>query len=163
MCILAWCRGYRLAITGRAGTPASAELDFTTEKVNANFSNYSAWHYRARFFSLVYPPGGARVGTNAGTGAEREGLHEKLKEESEMLHGAVYTDPADQSPWIYLRWLVRQFVPERLVRCGIGLRRAALTGCAHPQSSDTAPVPTCVAAGALLAALLEHACWCAGM
>jgi hypothetical protein len=43
-----------------------------------------------------------------------ESLREKLREESEMVSGAVFTDPADQSPWIYLRWIVRQFVPERV-------------------------------------------------
>ena len=27
----------------------------------------------------------------------------------------IWADPADQSPWIYMRWIVRQFVPERVV------------------------------------------------
>jgi geranylgeranyl transferase type-2 subunit alpha len=129
-------RGYRLAITGRCGTPAAAEFDFTTEKVNTNFSNYSAWHYRARFFTLLYAGAGARHsaageearagGRDGATGAAGVGgpgggggggfcLRDKLREESSMVHGAVYTDPADQSPWIYLRWIVSQFVPERQV------------------------------------------------
>jgi hypothetical protein len=83
-------------------------------QVNSNFSNYSAWHYRANFLSLLYNRGAGGGGGEGGGGADGvASFREKLREESEMVSGAVFTDPADQSPWIYLRWIVRQFVPER--------------------------------------------------
>ena len=46
------CWGYRLAISGRAKTSHADGLAFTTEKVNANFSKHSAWHYRENLVGL---------------------------------------------------------------------------------------------------------------
>lgn len=43
------CWGYRnLFLAELAGLPAAEEVAFTTTKINANFSNYSAWHYRSK-------------------------------------------------------------------------------------------------------------------
>ena len=128
------CWGYRLAVSSRAGLTPTEQLDFTTEKVNANFSNYSAWHYRARFLSLLLRPRGERGASEDGAGLDgAEDVRAKLREEGELVNGAVFTDPEDQSPWIYLRWIVGQFVPDRIAVV------AALCDCRGGANHGTEP------------------------
>jgi len=38
----------------RSAVQPAAELEFTTEKISANFSNFSSWHYRTRLLPLVH-------------------------------------------------------------------------------------------------------------
>ena len=40
------CWDYRQVAARRGGREEVGELGFTREKINNNFSNYSAWHYR---------------------------------------------------------------------------------------------------------------------
>ena len=62
-------------------------------------SNYSAWHYRSSFMEQDALKG-QDVG---GGGGGRESLLEALEVEAELVQGAVFTDPEDQSAWLYLR------------------------------------------------------------
>jgi geranylgeranyl transferase type-2 subunit alpha len=39
--------GYRRFVAARAGVAPDVEDDYAQECINANFSNYSAWHARA--------------------------------------------------------------------------------------------------------------------
>ncbi|CAG8611943.1 6522_t:CDS:10 [Funneliformis mosseae] len=72
------------------------EFDFTTTKINQNFSNYSAWHQRSKLMPRLI---------------KEQNLDEQEKEtlvnkEFELVKAAFYTDPDDQSAWLYHWWLV---------------------------------------------------------
>jgi len=84
------CWVYRRYITGLAGRTPREEVDFMTEKINANFSNYSAWHHRSKLLHIL--PAGS--------------VEQELPSELELVRQAFYTEPADQSAWMYHRWLL---------------------------------------------------------
>ncbi|KZT69037.1 rab-protein geranylgeranyltransferase [Daedalea quercina L-15889] len=72
---------------------AQSELVYTTRKIEANFSNFSAWHQRSKVLISLWETGqlDPRV---------------SKEEEFELVKNAMYTDPSDQSVWIYHRWLI---------------------------------------------------------
>ncbi|BFZ61335.1 Rab geranylgeranyltransferase [Saitoella coloradoensis] len=72
------------------------EWAYTTTHIQKNFSNFSAWHHRA---SLI--PKLLSRGTQGHTSKE-----EVLAKELDLLHQAIYTDPADSSCWIYHQFLL---------------------------------------------------------
>ncbi|EEY67236.1 geranylgeranyl transferase type-2 subunit alpha, putative [Phytophthora infestans T30-4] len=66
-------------------------LAFTTQKIEQNFSNYSALHHH----SITLPePLSADV----------------LFDEIGLVQQAVFTEPDDQSAWFYYRWLLTSMV-----------------------------------------------------
>lgn len=71
------------------------EFDYTTKMINNNFSNFSALHNRTKLIPLLF---------------ERRLIKESpldfLRKELEYLHNALFTDPEDQSVFIYLRWVL---------------------------------------------------------
>eukprot|EP00811_Abedinium_folium_P026222 NODE_3827_length_1978_cov_3.728255.p1 GENE.NODE_3827_length_1978_cov_3.728255~~NODE_3827_length_1978_cov_3.728255.p1 ORF type:complete len:623 (+),score=158.49 NODE_3827_length_1978_cov_3.728255:24-1871(+) len=68
------------------------ELDLSLSRalINRNFSNFSAWHLRALLQQ-----------TTAGGSANRVTVTEEL----EWLQQGIYTEPNDQSLWLYHHWL----------------------------------------------------------
>ncbi|KAE8257762.1 hypothetical protein A4X13_0g2153 [Tilletia indica] len=74
------------------------ELTYTLRNIEANFSNFSAWHQRSRCLPALW----ARENVNP---TERAKTRD---EEFELIRQAMYTDPSDSSIWIYHRWLVDQ-------------------------------------------------------
>ncbi|GAA5859004.1 hypothetical protein JCM8547_003964 [Rhodosporidiobolus lusitaniae] len=75
-----------------------SELAFTTRKISANFSNFSAWHYRTKML--------AKLWEEKGWGKESEERRKRVDEEFELVKQAIWSDPNDQSAWLYHRWLV---------------------------------------------------------
>ncbi|KAH3767512.1 protein geranylgeranyltransferase type II [Pelomyxa schiedti] len=86
------CWNYRRYVSKCAGKVFADDLAFTLTKINDNFSNYSAWHQRSFLLPLVY--------TDPAT------LILAMLKELDLVRSALYTEPSDQSGWIYLRWLV---------------------------------------------------------
>ncbi|OSX65161.1 hypothetical protein POSPLADRAFT_1053934 [Postia placenta MAD-698-R-SB12] len=80
-----------------ASTPVQraeqAELTYTTRKIEANFSNFSAWHQRSKVLTSLWDSG-------------KLDIKKSKEDEYELVKNAMYTDPGDQSVWIYHRWLV---------------------------------------------------------
>jgi geranylgeranyl transferase type-2 subunit alpha len=68
---------------------------FSDEKVNENFSNYSAWHYRSSLLARTHPDPEGRLPMDEAT----------LAKELDLATNAFYTDPEDQSAWFYTSWL----------------------------------------------------------
>lgn len=92
------CWDYRQVAAKRAASPPEEELQFTMERINNNFSNYSAWHYRSKLLPQVHPntdPNQSQILTD-----------EAQNEELELVQNAAFTDPEDSSAWFYLTWLV---------------------------------------------------------
>jgi len=89
------CWDYRKWIASKAEESCQKELAFTMEKIEENFSNYSAWHYRSKLLPILYP------GDNINTIQENI-IHSEL----ELVQNAAFTDPDDSSAWFYHTWLL---------------------------------------------------------
>ncbi|CAB4392630.1 unnamed protein product [Rhizophagus irregularis] len=74
------------------------EFDFTTTKINQNFSNYSAWHQRSKLLPLLIKE----------KNLDEQEKKKLIDKEFELVKAAFYTDPDDQSAWLYHWWLVAQ-------------------------------------------------------
>ncbi|KAI0565615.1 Geranylgeranyl transferase type-2 subunit alpha [Gracilaria domingensis] len=66
------------------------ELAFAENKINDDFSNYSAWHHRSVLLPVVHDRCSANFLTN----------------ELQYVKQAFYTEPNVQSAWFYHRWLL---------------------------------------------------------
>ncbi|KAF7295305.1 Rab geranylgeranyltransferase [Mycena indigotica] len=73
--------------------PETTELAYTTRKIEANFSNFSAWHQRTKLLTSLWASG-------------RLDYAKSKEDEFELVRNAMFTDPNDQSVWIYHRWLM---------------------------------------------------------
>ncbi|XP_071717617.1 geranylgeranyl transferase type-2 subunit alpha 1-like [Rutidosis leptorrhynchoides] len=94
----AW--NYRRFIAGFKNISDEKELQFTTDMINHDFSNYSAWHNRSVLLSRLLKK-------------KVKGYFPKekfLSEEFDFVRSAVFTDPNDQCGWFYHLWLLDQTI-----------------------------------------------------
>lgn len=89
------------------------EYNFTTKKIYDNFSNFSAWHQRSKLLPSIVAPLSmeeknqkAREGNKWIRAAKRRRAYAHHMPEFDLVKNAVYTDPNDQSAWLYYRWLI---------------------------------------------------------
>ena len=87
------------------------EWDFTTSKIQDNFSNGSAFHYRSKLIPLMLETRLAGSNNSAGDGNEVVRIWDEIilmarEEWEDTLLNAVFTEPDDQTPWWYHRFIV---------------------------------------------------------
>lgn len=97
-------------------TPLENELQFSTNKITKNFSNYSSWHYRSELLPRIYPSSSGDTLLDDQKLAEGNsysftsvGFNSKCSHfsiECNLIQNAIFTDPNDQSAWFYQRWLL---------------------------------------------------------
>jgi len=92
------CWDYRQMAAKKAGQTPEKELEFTMERINTNFSNYSAWHYRSKLLPLTNP----NPDKSSSQPIEESVHHQEL----DLVQNAAFTDPDDSSAWLYHTWLV---------------------------------------------------------
>lgn len=92
------CWDYRQIAAKKAGQTPEKELEFTMERINSNFSNYSAWHYRSKLLPLAFPNSDSKRCQPI-----EESVHHQ---ELDLVQNAAFTDPDDSSAWLYHTWLV---------------------------------------------------------
>ncbi|AFR98607.2 geranylgeranyl transferase type-2 subunit alpha [Cryptococcus neoformans C23] len=81
--------------------PLTEELKYTQSKIESNFSNFSAWHYRTKTLAAIWEE----------NNASPEDIKKVKDKEFELVTQALWTDPGDQSGWLYHSWLVGQKPP----------------------------------------------------
>lgn len=90
----------------------TSELAYTTRKIESNFSNFSAWHQRSKVLARLWDSGDLDQGRSKEAGTYPSAAHLQLCTdcisfpEFELVRNAMYTDPNDQSVWMYHRWLI---------------------------------------------------------
>ncbi|WZZ76027.1 hypothetical protein YC2023_087397 [Brassica napus] len=92
----AW--NYRRFVVELTNRSKEDELKYTEDMISKDFSNYSAWHNRSVLLSSLL--------------AKAEGFmpNEKIPDEYQLVHDAIFTDEDDQSGWFYHLWLLDQTV-----------------------------------------------------
>jgi geranylgeranyl transferase type-2 subunit alpha len=89
------CWNYRRYVSKQAKLSLQDEFDFTTKKIEDNFSNYSAWHQRSAILPFLFKD-------------DEEGFQKALENEFELVKNAFYTEPNDSSAWFYHQWLTEK-------------------------------------------------------
>lgn len=77
----------------------NSEFDFTTRKIQQNFSNGSAFHYRSKLLPYV----------RSCTADHSVSLSDEL----ELAHNAMFTEPDDQTAWWYYDFLLTEYASPR--------------------------------------------------
>lgn len=83
------------------------ELAFSRQQIEANFSNFSAWHYRSKLLQSRLDQYDHQEDDDQ-VQAARKMKDKILATELEWVRGALWIDPNDQSAWLFHSWLLSQ-------------------------------------------------------
>ncbi|KAK6749037.1 hypothetical protein RB195_001572 [Necator americanus] len=97
---------HRRVVAKLANLGHEEELEFSNKLIGENFSNYSAWHYRAMLLPRIQ---------NGKTG-EFKLDDVTIAAELKKVTSAFFTDPDDQSAWVYSRWLLEMGSEKEFLR-----------------------------------------------
>ncbi|EIW67518.1 geranylgeranyl transferase type-2 subunit alpha [Tremella mesenterica] len=91
------------------------ELRYTKKKIESNFSNFSAWHLRTKILGGMWE---GMEGHVVEKQKDAVALDDDLADidEFELVRQALWTDPGDQSGWLYHRWLIGDHPEESRLR-----------------------------------------------
>lgn len=82
------------------------EWDFTTSKIQDNFSNGSAFHYRSKLLPLILESRLSSGDSPSPSDRYKIILSLARDEWESIILNAVFTEPDDQTPWWYHRFIV---------------------------------------------------------
>jgi len=85
------CWNYRRFVVIEGNIDLHGEIEYSLQKIEENFSNYSAWHHRSYILPLLY---------------NGEELINAIINDFDLVKNAFYTEPDDQSAWFYHNWLM---------------------------------------------------------
>ncbi|GAA5876847.1 hypothetical protein JCM16303_006307 [Sporobolomyces ruberrimus] len=106
-----------------------SELLFTTRKISSNFSNFSAWHYRTKLLVKLWTLSSTSETTpEEESGKKKSRKEEVLEKEFELVQQAIWSDPNDQSAWLYHRWLIGNCTAEEEGKVELGVLRREIGG-----------------------------------
>uniref|UniRef100_A0A1I8EZ69 Geranylgeranyl transferase type-2 subunit alpha n=1 Tax=Wuchereria bancrofti TaxID=6293 RepID=A0A1I8EZ69_WUCBA len=105
------CWDYRREIARFGSHSAEEELKFSDRLINANFSNYSSWHYRSSLLPSLFPD------TEKQLIVDRQTLYNEYRK----LENAFFTDPEDQNDIdsVHLLGLMFDFTPCKYNRIAV--------------------------------------------
>lgn len=95
------CWDHRRIVAKMTQLSDEEELKFSKKLIADNFSNFSAWHMRMNLIPRF-------VDSDTGEKLMRK---EDVEDEIERVANAIFTDPDDQSAWMYARHIIHLYSP----------------------------------------------------
>jgi geranylgeranyl transferase type-2 subunit alpha len=92
-----------------------SEFEYTSQRIEKNFSNCSAFHYRSKLIDLVLDADLRAEGISRNEEGEAYQVRlDMSRGELEMVQSAVFTEPDDQTAWWYHRFVLAWARPKPL-------------------------------------------------
>lgn len=96
------------------GVWVEKELEFTKSKIETNFTNFSALHFRAKNLGRKGWLEKLNVPLNGLSTIKSDSLNLPLKEELEFIRTGLYIQPDEQGIWQYHRWLMESGIKNKV-------------------------------------------------
>jgi geranylgeranyl transferase type-2 subunit alpha len=90
------------------------EQKYAREKISKNFSNYSAWHHRSVHFKKLNDDDN-NSDSDEKKQQQLEEFQSLLDDEFELVSQAFFTEPEDQSAWMYHKWLLSKVIDSKKI------------------------------------------------